>query len=33
MEEIWKVIDGYENYQVSNMGRVINITTGRILKN
>lgn len=32
MEEIWKPIDGYENYQVSSMGKVKNITTGKMLK-
>ena len=32
MEEIWKTIDGYENYQVSNMGKVKNIITGKVLK-
>ena len=29
--EIWKKIDGYENYSVSNMGRVRNDTTDKIL--
>ena len=33
MEEIWKDIIGYEGrYQVSTLGRVRNIKTGRILK-
>ena len=32
MEEIWKLIDGYENYQISNMGCVINTDTNKILK-
>lgn len=32
MEEIWKPIEGYENYHVSNMGNVMNIVTGKILK-
>lgn len=32
MTEIWKTIDGYENYQVSNMGRVMNVITKKILK-
>ena len=33
MEEIWKDIEGYEGrYQVSNLGRVKRVTTGRILK-
>lgn len=32
MNEIWKPIDGYENYQVSNMGNVMNIITGKVLK-
>ena len=30
--EIWKNIDGYENYEVSSLGNVRNKTTGRILK-
>ena len=30
--EIWKVVDGYENYKVSSLGRVKNVKTGRILK-
>lgn len=34
MNEIWKDINGYEGlYQVSNLGNVKNIKTGRILKN
>ena len=32
VNEIWKSIDGYLNYQVSNMGRVRNCNTGRILR-
>ena len=33
MKEIWKDIKGYEGlYQVSNLGRVKRVTTGRILK-
>lgn len=33
MEEVWKDIKGYEGlYQVSNLGRVKRVTTGRILK-
>ena len=32
MEEIWVPIDGFENYEVSNFGNVMNATTGRILK-
>lgn len=32
MKEIWKPINGYKNYQVSNMGNVKNIITGRVLK-
>lgn len=33
MEELWKDIKGYEGlYQVSNLGRVKRVTTGRILK-
>ena len=31
-EEQYKVIAGYENYMVSDMGNVKNIKTGRILK-
>lgn len=32
MNEVWIPIDGYENYQVSNMGNIMNITTNKILK-
>lgn len=32
MGEIWKVIDGYENYEVSTAGRVRNIATSVVLK-
>lgn len=33
MKEIWKDIEEYEGiYQVSNLGRVKRVTTGRILK-
>lgn len=33
MKEIWKDVEGYEGvYQVSNLGRVKRVTTGRILK-
>ena len=33
MKEIWKDVEGYEGlYQVSNLGRVKRITTGRVLK-
>lgn len=32
MKETWQSIDGYKNYQVSNMGNIKNITTGKILK-
>ena len=31
-EEIWKKIDGYENYEVSNLGNVKNSDTGNIFK-
>ncbi len=31
-EELWKTIDEFENYEVSNLGKVRNKTTGRILK-
>jgi hypothetical protein len=30
--ELWKLIDGYDNYSVSSFGRVRNNKTGRILK-
>ena len=30
--EIWRTINGYENYQVSNLGNVKNISTGKLLK-
>ena len=32
INETWRSIDGYINYQVSNIGRVRNVTTGCILK-
>jgi hypothetical protein len=32
INEYWRSIDGYINYQVSNIGRVRNSNTGRILK-
>lgn len=32
LEEQWKPIAGFPNYQVSNRGRVKNIKTGRVLK-
>ena len=33
MKEIWKAIDGYEGiYRVSNMGRILNAKTNKILK-
>lgn len=31
--EQWKAIDGFENYEVSDLGRVRNTKTGRIKKN
>jgi len=31
--EIWKNIKGYDNYKVSNMGRVKNINTNKVLTN
>lgn len=31
--EQWKPIDGFPNYQVSNRGRVMNLETGKVLKN
>ena len=31
-EEIWKDIDGYDNYMVSSKGRVMNKASGNILK-
>ena len=32
INEVWRSVDGYMNYQVSNIGRVRNATTGKILK-
>ena len=32
MEEQWKVVKGHNNYEVSDMGRIRNVRTGRILK-
>ena len=32
MQEIWKSIEGYENYEVSTLGNVKNIKTGKLLK-
>ena len=32
MEEVWKKIEGYEDYMVSNLGNVKNIKTEKILK-
>jgi hypothetical protein len=32
MEEIWKPIENYENYHISNLGRVKNINTNKIMK-
>ena len=32
IQEEWRSISGYANYQVSNIGRVRNIKSGRILK-
>jgi hypothetical protein len=32
INEVWRSIDGYINYQVSNIGRVRNCMTGKILK-
>jgi len=31
-KEEWKIIEGYDNYMVSNLGRVKNIKTGLLLK-
>ena len=31
MEQSWRVIDDFENYEVSNLGKVRNITTGKNL--
>jgi len=33
INEEWRSISGYINYQVSNLGRIRNIRSGRILKN
>ena len=32
MKEVWLPIEGYKNYKVSNMGNVMNVITGKILK-
>lgn len=32
MEEIWKKVVGFENYEVSNKGKVRNKETGNVLK-
>lgn len=32
LEELWVTIDGLENYEVSNFGRVFSIKTGREIK-
>lgn len=32
MREIWKEIDGFNNYEISTLGKVKNVKTGRILK-
>lgn len=33
MKEIWKQLEKYPNYEISNFGKVRNIKTNRILKN
>jgi hypothetical protein len=30
--EIWKTIEGFNNYQVSNLGRILSVRTGKIRK-
>ena len=32
MQEIWKRIDGFPNYSVSNLGKVMNNNTGKLIK-
>ena len=32
MKEVWLPIEGYKNYKISNIGNVMNIITGKILK-
>ena len=32
INEVWRSVDGYMNYQVSNIGRVRNATTGKMMK-
>ena len=32
MEEIWKVIEGFENYSISSFGNIRNNKTLRVLK-
>lgn len=29
--EMWKTIEGFDNYKVSTLGRVINVKTGKVL--
>lgn len=31
MDEVWRDIDGYEQYQISNMGRVFSMKTNKLL--
>jgi hypothetical protein len=31
--EVWKIIEDFENYEISNLGRVKNKKTNRVLKN
>lgn len=32
MKEVWKTIEGHPKYEVSNMGQVRNVQTGKLLK-
>ena len=32
INEVWRSIDGYVNYQVSNVGRIRNANTGKVLR-
>ena len=31
--EQWRLVDGYDNYEISSFGRVRNSTTSKIMKN
>lgn len=33
MEEIWKIVESYPNYSISNLGNLKNNITNKLLKN